>query len=345
GASGFIGGDALHAIASACPQYDITCLVPDSDVGASIASQYARVRLAYGGLDDAALIEEESQKADIVCYFTLAGNATSVEAASRGLMAQQSAASGFLICTTDSCYPSVRKSSSSPDHVHDDLDKFQDIVDSHDEVVHHVLGHSTTGIQAQYGEKLRSAIVAPSYIYGTGRGPSGQHSPQVSELCKVTLERDHGIRIGDGKAVGSFVHISDLSDLLLRLVNEAASGGSTAEWPGKPAVWGREGVYFTGGAEHEWAEVAEWIATQAHRKGFTKSPSVEDVSLEAAREFSSVADSWAVSLRVTARRGREVLKWQPHGPGLQDEIGPLVDDEARARELVVGHAQKASGDA
>lgn len=48
------------------PDYDITCLVRNSDKGAQIASQYSRVRLVYGDLDSAELLDEEAQKADII---------------------------------------------------------------------------------------------------------------------------------------------------------------------------------------------------------------------------------------------------------------------------------------
>lgn len=38
----------------------------DSDKGALIASQYARIRLVYGTLDDSDLLEAEAKRADIV---------------------------------------------------------------------------------------------------------------------------------------------------------------------------------------------------------------------------------------------------------------------------------------
>lgn len=38
----------------------------NSDKGAQIASQYLRVRLVYGDLDSAELLDEEAQKADII---------------------------------------------------------------------------------------------------------------------------------------------------------------------------------------------------------------------------------------------------------------------------------------
>ena len=66
GATGYIGGDALHAIISAHPEYEVTCLVRDSSKGAQIASKYAKVRLVYGDLDSVDLIKEEAKKADVV---------------------------------------------------------------------------------------------------------------------------------------------------------------------------------------------------------------------------------------------------------------------------------------
>ena len=48
------------------PDYDITCLVRNSDKGAQVASHYSRVKLVYGDLDSAELLEKEAKKADII---------------------------------------------------------------------------------------------------------------------------------------------------------------------------------------------------------------------------------------------------------------------------------------
>ena len=65
--TGYIGGDAIYAIAKAHPEYDITCLVRNSDKGATVASQHPSIKLVYGDLDKVELIEEEAKRADIVC--------------------------------------------------------------------------------------------------------------------------------------------------------------------------------------------------------------------------------------------------------------------------------------
>ena len=66
GATGYIGGDALYALVHSHPEYEIACLVRNSDKGAQVASQYGKVRLVYGSLDDGDILGEEAKKADIV---------------------------------------------------------------------------------------------------------------------------------------------------------------------------------------------------------------------------------------------------------------------------------------
>ncbi|KAH0162491.1 hypothetical protein KCU67_g5923, partial [Aureobasidium melanogenum] len=68
GATGYIGGDALHVIVQAHPdEYEITALVRNTDKGAQVAAEYPKVKLVYGDLDSSDLLEEESKKADVVC--------------------------------------------------------------------------------------------------------------------------------------------------------------------------------------------------------------------------------------------------------------------------------------
>lgn len=66
GVTGYIGGDAVYAIAHAHPEYEITCLVRNSDKGAKVAKDYPNFKLVYGDLDSVDLIEEEARKADVV---------------------------------------------------------------------------------------------------------------------------------------------------------------------------------------------------------------------------------------------------------------------------------------
>lgn len=67
GATGYIGGDALHAIVEAHPEYEITTLVRNSDKGALVAQQYGNIKMAYGDLNSEQLLIEQASQADIIC--------------------------------------------------------------------------------------------------------------------------------------------------------------------------------------------------------------------------------------------------------------------------------------
>jgi len=93
---------------------------------------------------------------------------------------------------------------------------------------------------AEESPDVKTAIVFPPMIYGQGRGPVNQRSIQVPELCRIALQRGNAVQIGKGENVWSNVHISDISNLLLRLAEKAASGDTGKD------TWGRNGLYLAG---------------------------------------------------------------------------------------------------
>ena len=72
------------------------------------------------------------------------------------------------------------------------------------------------------------AIVCPPTIYGPRRGPDIQRSIQAYELAKVTLKRGKGFQVEGGHNLWTMVHVQDLSNVYLRLVEEAVKGGRNA---------------------------------------------------------------------------------------------------------------------
>lgn len=66
GATGYIAGDALHALYNAHPEYTYACLVRSQEKGDLVQKAYPKVRLVIGGLDDSELLEDEAAKADVV---------------------------------------------------------------------------------------------------------------------------------------------------------------------------------------------------------------------------------------------------------------------------------------
>lgn len=184
---------------------------------------------------------------------------------------------------------------------------------------------------------LKTAIVVPPTIYGQGRGPSNQRSHQVPDMAKCTLERKGGFQVGAGKNAMPNVHVYDLSDCYMRIVEAAVQGGDKV-------TWGTEGYYFTENGEHVWGHVAKAITMAAHKQGLIPSDEVQTVDGEAADEMiPRGAVLWGANSRYRALRARKLLGWSPKEKGLDYYIPEVVSSEAKSIGLVPGHAAKVAG--
>ncbi|WPB05036.1 uncharacterized protein RHO25_009684 [Cercospora beticola] len=356
GATGYIGGDALYAIATSHPEYDITALVRNSDKGAKVASQYASVKLVYGDLDSVELIEQEAKVADIVCHFANADHAPSAEAIIRGLSSHDASSPGFYIHTSGTgllMWEDMREGKSNNaifgsqfrEKIYDDLENVSDVTSLPDDAPHRKIDKIVLAAGKDLADRVKTAIVSPPCIYGPGRGPDNQRSHQVPELIRTSLEKGYVPKVNEGKTYWGHVHVHDLSALYLKLVEEAAAGGSTKEWPGKPAVWGAEGYYFCENGEHVWGEVSQLVADEMKKQKFIDNADVRSITAEDAAERTPAGHLlWGANSRARAKRGKELLSWKPEGVSLEDEILRAVEDEARRRGVRPGHAAVAAGD-
>ena len=122
--------------------------------------------------------------------------------------------------------------------------------------------------------------MCPPTIYGPGRGPDNQRSIQAYELAKVTLKRGKGFQVEGGHNLWTMVHVQDLSNVCLRLVEEVVKDGENA-------TWGPEGHYFAENGGFVWGDVAKAIAKNAHKKKLTPIAETENVTLEEADKLVS----------------------------------------------------------
>ena len=189
---------------------------------------------------------------------------------------------------------------------------------------------------------VKTAIVCPPTIYGPGRGPGNKRSRQVYNLVRITLEKGQPPQLGKGLTEWDNVHIHDLSDVYLLLVEAAI-----ANKPDMDAhLWGKDGYYLAENGHHVWGELSKEVGEAAFQKGYIKEKDVRPMSVEEAmKEAGFEALTWGLNSRGTAKRARRYLEWQPKGRSLRDEIPYIVDSEAELLGLKVGHAQKAAGKA
>lgn len=122
--------------------------------------------------------------------------------------------------------------------------KYNDVEDK--EELHEIIASSpkrvvdrlVTGLHTEQ-PSVRTSIIYGPMIYGAGRGPVKQRSIQIPDLAKATLQRGHGVHVGRGLSIWSHIHVSDITQLVLKLV--AASQNAKEEAP----LWNKDGIYFT----------------------------------------------------------------------------------------------------
>jgi len=169
---------------------------------------------------------------------------------------------------------------------------------------------------------IKTAILAPPTIYGTGRGPLNTTSQQLPSLTRFILTRQFAPRVGPtGLTEWDNIHITDVSSLFLCLVNAALNPIQGHD----EDIFGLKAYYFCeNGRAHVWSDVAVEIAHESVRQGYLKEVVTKTVGIE------EVPDkSWGTNSKSVAERARRYLDWSPQGRSLEEEIPGIVETEAK----------------
>ncbi len=223
---------------------------------------------------------------------------------------------------------------------YDDLEGVSALTSLPDSAFHRDIDKVVLDAGTAHSDVVKTAIVCPPTIYGPGRGPGNTRSRQVYSLAKAALKLGKAPQLGTGLTEWDNVHVHDLSDLLVLLVEAAV--GNKPDIAGE--LWGEKGYFLAEGGHHVWGVVAKQIAEAAYKAGYMSSPGVETVSEERAEEIAGFeALSWGLNSKGFAKRAKKFLGWSPKGRSLKDEIPDIVDGEAKSLGLKKGHKEKVSG--
>jgi nucleoside-diphosphate-sugar epimerase len=151
--------------------------------------------------------------------------------------------------------------------------------------------------QAAIEKGIRSVVICPSMIYGKGRGLHPD-SEQIPKLIALSRQVGAGVYFGKGLNRYSNVHIDDLVDLYL-LVMEKAPGGS---------------FYFAENGQSSFKELAELISVSLGFGGATTSLPVEEVI----RQHGEAARLGVASNSFVSAANARRLGWSPRAPSLAE---------------------------
>ena len=287
GASGYIGGSVAAALLAA--GHHVSGLARSNDVAAALAKR--GITPVCGTLDDAEVLARAAHDADVTVNAANAGHRAAVEA----MLAALAGTGKTFLHTGGSSIVGTRARGELVADVFDEETPFTPTPQRAPRV------EIDTLVRRAADDGVRSMVVAPSLIYGRGRGLN-PHSIQVPWLIQVAKKFGVAKHIGPGGNRWANVHIDDLTALYLLAIEKAPAGA----------------FYFAENGENSMREMCEAISRMLGRGARAQSMTID----EAAAEWGEgpANDTMGSNSRVRARRARAELHWRPEARSLIEEI-------------------------
>jgi nucleoside-diphosphate-sugar epimerase len=164
-----------------------------------------------------------------------------------------------------------------------------------------------------------TAVILPATIYGEGEGPIKRTSMQIPWLVDAAKKMAQVFVVGDGRSIWSGVHVKDLADGLMVLLEEAVSKNEEGK-----ASWGKEGFYYVEGQEFSWGELSRELGTVMFEKGLVKTPETKKIGADEAGQLHPYGPLlWGSNCRIRGTRLRG-LGWSPRQPTVMESVRDFV---------------------
>lgn len=273
GGTGYIGGSFLQLMWERhyLDQYEIRVLSRNSSVAEEL--QKRGFIPVVGLLDDDELLSREAEAAEIVFSTANCDHKASVVALLSGLHKQfeKTGQQPIFIHTSGA---GVLTEHSIGLGVPPELDRNQTEWDEQDVEKHQDIGyaapHRFVDVEVFKAAKqgfVKTYLVVPPTVFGVGLGPfaANRMSIQISRLVYHSLVRRQVMTVGTGDNIWPNVHVADLAELYL-LIMDAAQNGT--------APSGVEGIYYPAAEHFYWKQVSQRIAEIFDQQKLLPSPVV-----------------------------------------------------------------------
>lgn len=331
GGTGLIGGSFLELMVSRGYQskFALAALFRrDSDAQ---AMRKIGVEPVIGSLDDYDLLRQESARASVVYNTADCDHQLSARAIVEGL-SERSKATGtrpILIHTSGAgvlSTNSVGKGAALKD------DPDATIWDDADTAAHVAIPsyapHRRVDLEVFAGARsglIKTYLVVPPTVFGRGLGPFAEHrmSIQLPRLVYHSLMKRVALYVGEGKAQWTNVHVADLAELYL-LILDAALKDTAPE--------GLQGLYYPAAEYFTWADVSHRIGQVLYAKGLIESP----IAASGLQE----GWFWGSNVRTKCTNGAKI-GWKPVHGGTKEMLESIEWDAELVMRMVAAAAQDA----
>jgi len=325
GITGYIGGTVANHLIKAHPEYEVTAIVRTNEQASKVKAAYKTVRTVLGDLDSSDIVSKESAAADVVIHTANADHVNGATTITEGIRKASGSKPGYLIHTSGTGILVDQSVDPGTYHskVYDDVNDIKALTSLPTDRAHRdvdiIVLDSSSKTNASRG--IRTAIISPPTIYGTGTGPVKVRSVQKPRLVTSILKNKGGYTLNEGKNVWRNVHVEDLADAYVLLTEQALQNGGNASW-------NDQGYYFTENGEHSIGELSRLITLYAFTKGYIKTVDVPSLQIETVEKLELW--SWGSNSRGLSTRFK-TLGWKPYRPPIAELIPEAVEFEVKSQ--------------
>ncbi|KAF8850555.1 NAD(P)-binding protein [Acephala macrosclerotiorum] len=315
GATGYIGGAVLAQILESTPdvlaKHQISVLIRGKEKVAVFEKMGVKPIL-FNSLDETEFLRKLASEYDIIIHTASGFHTASAKALVTGLgdRRKQTGKEVHYIHTTGTSnlgdqpisgkYHEDRTFSDK-----EDIFAYEKLRESKQ-----VYAQRTTDIAAidtGFPLGVQTHLIMSPTIYGIGSGEFNKVSIQVPRLIRASLKAGQALVIGDGKGVWNYVHIDDLADLYVILLQKILDGEKVPV--GEQILFSETGTF-------SWIDLSRGIADALYRLGAIKTADVKQITLEDAASHLFDGNLLGTELgftsnsRTTSDLARE-LGWKP----------------------------------
>ncbi|KAI0692151.1 hypothetical protein BC835DRAFT_84752 [Cytidiella melzeri] len=268
GATGYLGSEFLILLAEEYPTYPVNALLRNATDArkATLHGLHPNLTVTEGGLDDEAVISEAAGKADIVINMASSDHLPSVKATLNGLEKSSATRPGNppLYIHVSGCgiiSDNARGQGPVSDKIWSDIGL--DLKECDQTNTHLPSDIPIVAAGTRKENPVRTIIIYPSQIYGTGRGVQ-----RTTLWLRIFLQYAKSIGYagtwGAGLNGQHTIHIRDMADICMFVLKKALEG---------TADEGAEGLYFA--ASDTTITYGEWarkMGDHLYEKGLIKEP-------------------------------------------------------------------------
>lgn len=355
-----------HQDATSASPLQIKVLARSEDKAARLREKYPSpvMQTLVGDMSDLDKVEAASRESDLVINTSPdITHDDGIKAILRGLEARGAAnptTKPYYIHTSGASLIWDEPTGNPEARLWDDIADITELCSLNEKYTHAVTDKIVrdAGVAATPGQdvNVNVSIVSPGFV--GGMSPSLEHPTPITTPAILTTARafNSGFQIAQGQNSSAWIHVSDLADIFLLLVNDALAvlAGKSSPFSTDFPLWGPEAYYFGVTENIPFCDFIQALAPVLKEKGVIKDDKIESVSVKDAARISLAGpggeydpdsppppvDSWAmhiaimygVNMRLKPSRV-EKMGWKPKMGRMVDTFPEVVSEFLRREKL------------